>query len=100
MTKIPPPDSLSHEARKIWERVETSRFSTGRLILLEQALLTLDRANQARAIIEREGLITVTKRSGVPHLHPAVKIEKENRHLFMKTWKAIGLGWDPFIDGH
>jgi P27 family predicted phage terminase small subunit len=98
-TKVPPPECLSNESKKLWKKVVTHQFSDGRLILLEQALLTLDRANEAKEIVNSEGLITTTKRSGVVHVHPAVKVERENRQLFIKAWKEMGLSWNSLVDG-
>ena len=95
----PPPEHLSDLSRGLWKKVVTRRFSEGRLIMLEQALISLDRADQAREVIDREGLVSVTTRTGVSHLHPAAKLERENRQLFMKAWKGIGLHWNSGIDG-
>ena len=94
----PPPEHLSDFSKGLWKKVMTHWFSEGRLIMLEQALISLDRANQAREVIDRDGLVAVTTRTGVSHLHPAAKLERESRQLFMKAWKAIGLHWNSNID--
>jgi phage terminase small subunit len=94
----PPPEHLSDFSKGLWKKVMTHWFSEGRLIMLEQALISLDRANQAREVIDRDGLVAVTTRTGVSHLHPAAKLERESRQLFMKVWKAIGLHWNSGID--
>ena len=99
MNLPPPPECLSDRSKDIWVRVVRRRFSDGRLILLEQALLALDRAEEAREAVNHDGLLSVTRRSGVTHINPAARIERENRQLFARIWKSIGLGWNSAIDG-
>lgn len=50
-------------------------------------------------MIEREGMMTKTARSGVTHMHPAVKVERESRAQFAKIWTSLGLNWDMRVDG-
>ena len=50
-------------------------------------------------MIAREGMMTKTVRSGVTHVHPAVKVEREARAQFAKIWIELGLRWDARIDG-
>lgn len=56
----------------------------GRLALLEQALRARDRAEECRALIAAQGLVTITKRTGAVHVHPLVKAEKDARAGFAK----------------
>src|SRR5262245_58667276 len=86
------PDGLSERSRALWRAV-VPRYVRGpqRRALLEEALAALDRAAQAREAIAREGLTTTTGRSGVVHLHPLVRVEKDARAAFMKAWAQLRL---------
>jgi len=79
------------------ERLRTEMISPGRLVLVEQALCALDRLDQARKIIEKEGLVLKTESTGALHANPAVKIERENRALFARLWNNLGLDWDMVL---
>ncbi len=80
----------------IWSRVVPARaVSLERCTLLEAALAALDRAEAAREVIEREGMVAVTAATGALHLNPLCKLERENRQLFGKLWGVLGLDADP-----
>lgn len=93
-----PPDHLSERARELWRQVIHGARSPGRQALLQTALEALDRADEAREVISREGLTTTTKTTGAVHIHPLLKVERENRALFARLWKENGFGWDHEID--
>src|SRR5262249_55050168 len=87
------PEGLSSErSRALWRAV-VPRYVRGpqRRALLEEALAALDRAAQARAGIAWEGVTTTRGRSGVVHLHPLVRVEKDARAAFMKGWAQLRL---------
>jgi hypothetical protein len=63
----------------------------GPLVLLEEALAALDRSNEARRLVGEQGLTTTTERSGVVHMNPLAKVEKESREQFARAWKDLGL---------
>ena len=73
--------------------------SPERLALLEQALTALDRADQAREQLAKGGVTSTTEKTGTLHVHPLVRIERENRQLFARIWGQLGLAWDADIDG-
>ena len=73
--------------------------SLGRIALFTAGLEALDRADAARGVVEAEGLMVKTLTTGVAHVHPAVKIERESRAQFANIWAALSLQWDPQIDG-
>ena len=59
-----PPAHLSERAKGLWRGVVPSTIRCPeRLALLQSGLEALDRADQAREAISREGLTTVTARS-------------------------------------
>jgi hypothetical protein len=61
--------------------------SPGRLLVLEQCLRALDRADELRAVIDREGLTSTTRTTGAVHVHPLTKLEAEHRSLFV-SWRG------------
>ena len=100
MTDFPPPEHLSERSGRIWADVVPSRCrSPGRLLLLQTALESLDRCEQARREVGESGLTTKTETSGAIHANPAVKIEREFRGQFLSAWNQLGLGWDALLDG-
>lgn len=98
--EFPPPEHLSERSQALWRSVVPSRGkSPGRLALLAEGLAALDRAEQARAEIASTGLTTKTERSGVIHVSPLVKIERESRQQFRQVWADLSLQFDPKLDG-
>jgi phage terminase small subunit len=87
-----PPEHLSGRSKELWcEYIGHEIKSPGRITLFQTGLEALDRAEQARLLVEKEGLTTVTGRSGVSHAHPALAIEKEAKSQFVRIWKILGL---------
>src|SRR5262245_33817897 len=98
---LPAPAHLSERSKALWaEIVALGKVrSVGRPILLQMALECLDRADEARQILAKEGLTQTTKRTGAIHVHPLARVERESRQIFAKLWSQLGLKWDPFVDG-
>ncbi len=91
-SSIPPPAHLSERSRKLWRQLVPLRIDTpGRLALLQTALECLDRCDEARGALAREGLVTTTKATGAVHLHPLARVEKESRQQFLSAWTALHL---------
>jgi phage terminase small subunit len=87
-----PPAILSPRSKALWISLAPRRCrSAERLTLLQTALECLDRADQARARVDTEGLTVKTLGSGTIHVHPLVKVESEARRQFAKLWAALGL---------
>ena len=94
-----PPGHLSEKSKALWHEFVGIRVtSPGRILSFQQALESLDLAEEARETRQREGLTVTTERSGVSHAHPLLKVERENRQLFLKVWAKLGLDWN-FYDG-
>ena len=90
-----PPGHLSERSRRLWLEVVPTRVrSAARLAQFQTALEALDRADQTSARIGGDLTIT-TPRSGCEHLNPLLKVEKENRQLFIKIMAQLGLHRDP-----
>ena len=88
----PAPTHLSERAAALWRELGPWRADTlGRRTLFQAALEALDRAEQARELIETAGLVSATKTTGALHIHPAVKVEREARAQFAAIWTQLGL---------
>ena len=95
-----PPPHLSKKSKSLWSKLVPRRArSPERLVHLTVALEALDRADGAREISDREGITIKTKTTGAVHIHPAVKVERENRQLFARIWNDLDLTWWDDLDG-
>jgi P27 family predicted phage terminase small subunit len=90
------PSHLSPTSRKLWRRIADDYFSgqgeDTALLVLTAMLEAKDRCDQARVIIEAEGLVVPTGTGSVKP-HPAVNIEKEARLQLIRAARELGL--DP-----
>ena len=86
------PQGLSADARELWVTFvdEYSIKDTGGLQILEQALSAYDRAAEAKAILDRDGIVCVDK-ARQTIAHPCVVIEKNSRAQYLAALKALGL---------
>jgi len=86
----PPPKHLSARAKAFWGAA-TDDFdltaTQGEILL--RALEAGDRADQARVVLDREGIV-VQGRDG-PKAHPAVQIELTNRRAQTTLLEKLGL---------
>ena len=90
-TVTEPPSDLTERSQGIWRAVAFPGCPAGRLEALHSGLKALDRADQAAAILDREGLTTTNKATGVVHVHPAQRVEKDARAMFHRVWDQLGL---------
>jgi phage terminase small subunit len=96
-----PPPGLSERSQALWRELAAGGRvgSIGRQVMLQAALEALDRATEARRVVQRDGMTTTSPGSGVVHVHPLVKVEAEARRQFGSLWAALGLTWDADVDG-
>lgn len=86
-----PPVSLGKAGKAFWRRVVDGwTLDVAELEVLDQACATLDRAEQARAVLDKEGL-TITAGRGSIKTHPAAAIERDSRTLFARLVRDLGL---------
>jgi phage terminase small subunit len=95
------PDGLSPRSTALWRQlVAAGRVkSPGRATLLEQAFRALDLSDAARAERIRDGLTIVNTTTGLRHVNPVCRVEKDALATFASCWKALGLTWDAKVDG-
>ena len=99
-TAPPPPTHLSPGSRELWEKLVPARCeSPERVELLAAALMARDRAEAAREALERDGMTSESK-TGLVHVHPLVRVEKDALALFARIWSSLGLDRRPSIDGY
>ena len=89
-SKITPPKHLSAESQRTWRRVATEyELTPDAELLLRAALENWDRSQQARELVNREGLVISGRR------HPATDIEKQAYGLFQRFMRQLGLDIVP-----
>ena len=59
--------------------------------MLQVALESLDRADEARQAITAEGLTKKTESTGAVHVHPLLKVERDCRNQFAQIWGRLKL---------
>jgi P27 family predicted phage terminase small subunit len=85
------PRHLSEAARTLYGAVTASYvLEPHHLAILTKALEAFDRAEAARVVIERDGIL-VTTRLGEVKPSPAVAIERDARTAFLAAIKQLGL---------
>ena len=93
------PSHLSIEAKKIWQEIlsEYSIDDAAGLRILRVALEAFDRAQAARASIDKEGM-TVRDKFNQIRPHPLLPIERDSRAAFLAGLKALNLDLEPLHD--
>ena len=91
---IRPPLHLKTTTKKWWKRVaEAYELEEHHRHLLTLAGEALDRCNEARSILDREGL-TFDDRFGQPKSRPEVVIERDSRLAFARLLRELCLDDD------
>ena len=89
--KKTPPRGLCASARRVWVAVfERYRLEQHHAQILLEALKSLTRAEEAKALLDRDGCVFVD-RFGQPRPHPATVVERDCRAAFIKGITALGL---------
>ena len=90
-----PPDHLCKRAKKLWrEVVSTFVLEPHHIELLRAACEQLGRAEAARKVIERNGLV-VEDRFKQAKPNPAVEIERQAHLAFLRITRELGLDLIP-----
>jgi len=91
MSRSVAPRHLSSAARRLFtDVVRGYALEAHHVALLVKALEAFDRAEQARVLIDAEGLI-VRSRLGEARPHPAVAVERDSRAAFGTLMKLLAL---------
>jgi hypothetical protein len=91
-----PPRKLGAHGGALWRAVmaEYQIEDSAGLAMLAQACIALDRAEQCRAAIEKDGVV-IRARAGPPKDHPALKHELGFRSFTVRTLQKLGLDVEP-----
>jgi hypothetical protein len=80
------PGQLSPKAAKLWHFVMGGwELDEGTQAILVASLENLDLADEARALLRKEGLILAGK------AHPAAALAKQYDGVYARMWRQIGL---------
>jgi P27 family predicted phage terminase small subunit len=87
---VKPPEHL-RDSRDLWERtLEHYELDIHHLKLLEAACTAYDRMTEARAILDRDGVV-YHDRFGNPRKHPCVSVEQDARLAFARLIRELDL---------
>ncbi|CAN5640164.1 hypothetical protein BH10ACI4_BH10ACI4_35760 [soil metagenome] len=80
------PNDLSLDARKHWNRITKEyELTSDAAMILETGLQNWDMAQNARALLRKEGMVLNGKR------HPAIEIQKLGDSIFLRSMRELGL---------
>jgi phage terminase small subunit len=84
------PAYLSPASRRLWRTVVVEyELGPGEVEILALALVALDRAAEARRILDHEGIVVAGLHS--PRVHPCVAIERSSSLTFGRLLRQLGL---------
>jgi len=85
------PAHLSKESKTLWKKtVEKFALDDHHYPILAAALGAIDRSEQARKILDAEGLVA-TDRFGQKKAHPMTLVERDSRALAARLLRELGL---------
>lgn len=97
-SQLRPPRHLSRTAKAWWATVNAEfELLPHHAHILSLAAQALDRCEQARQILKRDGLIISTA-DGSMKAHPAVAIERDARTAFVRICRELRLDDDALGD--
>lgn len=91
-----PPAGLSKTAGQFWTdlQAEYSILDAGGLRILEVASRALDRLEQARRLLDREGCV-IKDRWGQAKVHPAAAVERDARSGLLHAIRQLHIDVEP-----
>ena len=98
-TTIRTPKQLSKEAKSIWRKLteEYGITDAGGTEILRTGLEAFDRAQSARASIEKVGLM-IKDRFGAVKPHPLIACERDSRAAYLAALKQLNMDVEPLRD--
>jgi phage terminase small subunit len=90
-----PPSHLSASSKRWWSSIASEfQLEPHHIAILSQAAKCLDRIEEARSNLDRDGLV-VRDRFGCAKPHPAVAIERDAKVLFARLLRELRLDCEP-----
>lgn len=87
-----PPRGLRGKAKTFWQKVcRDFVLEPHHYDVLEQACWSLQRAEEAREIVNTEGQFYRNEKTGALLRHPAVATEEKARAMFLRGLRELGL---------
>jgi hypothetical protein len=96
---VPFPSSLvDPKGQEIWQAFAGKKIkSLGRLVMLERALLLLQRVKKTEGIIDQEGLCVPGEK--MAHGHPLLKTLEKDLQILSRMWVVLGLNGESTVVG-
>ena len=92
MPERKPPKHLDAAGRAYWRAVLRSyELEDHHIAILATACEALDRAAQAREVIQKVGILIAPKSGGIVRQNPAIRVEKDAQLVFLRAQKELGL---------
>ena len=95
-----PPKHLSRDAKRIWRQICSTwdlQNSPDALLILRTGLEAFDRLQQAREVLDKEG-VTVNTKTAAGEIrvlkHPALETEKAARAGLLQAFRMLGLEFE------
>ncbi len=90
-----PPAHLSDESADLWRwAVAEYELHEGHLVVLRGALESLDRAEEARLLVDKQG-VTVLDRYEVAKVNPAVVVQRDALAAAHRALRQLDLEGEP-----
>jgi len=89
-------DHLSQRSQRIFEYHIKDNPNPGRAAEVIVILEALDRLEEIRKQLDKEGLFLTSERSKLTRVNPLLKIEERQRQFLLKEWRKRGLHAFPF----
>ncbi len=87
----PAPRHLGPKARAFWREITSAwNLEEHHRRLLELTCGALQRADEAREAVERDGAYQLSKRDGTFRVHPGVAVEREASRTAMRGLRELG----------
>jgi Phage terminase, small subunit len=95
MSRPVTPIGLTARSARLWRQTcDDYEFTAAELVLLEEALRSLDRADEARRLVDKHGMVVPTEAGGTK-MHPAAVIERDCRAAVATMFKQLKLHEAP-----
>lgn len=95
METTPAPAGLSKDAARWWARLmDAMDWEPHELMVLESGLQAWDRWQEARSVVDRDGLLAAG-RFGQQRANPAIAIEIASRSAFLTAFKQLRIDPEP-----
>ena len=95
MKKQKTPEHLSPKAKEIYIYFTSRSRTPGQIALLLQGLEMMDTATECGKIIAKDGVSSVSERSGLVHQHTLLKTKQSATASMLKIFVTLGLDQNP-----